>query len=73
MELLQNTIMYSSLFVALYFQVFLFLTFIGWRTVENDAPGFNQEEELPTVTIMIPCWNEETTVEKTIESLLELE
>lgn len=73
MESLQSIIMYSSLFVALYFQVFLFLTFIGWRNREHDeVPGFSDDGALPSVTVMIPCWNEEKTVEKTIESLLEL-
>lgn len=73
MESLQHIIMYSSLFVALYFQVFLFLTFIGWRDTEHDeVSGFSSDSVLPTVTVMIPCWNEETTVVKTIESLLAL-
>lgn len=70
--MLQNTVMYSSLFIALYFQVFLFLTFIGWREHNDDLPGYATDDELPTVTVMIPCWNEETTVVKTIESLLDL-
>lgn len=74
MEPLQNAVMYISLFIALYFQVFLFLTFIGWRNREHDdVPGFTGDADLPSVTVMIPCWNEEKTVVKTIESLLVLD
>ena len=73
MQIVQNAILYSALFISLYFQVFLFLTYIGWRDVKDELPGYASEDDLPTVTVMVPCWNEETTVVKTIHSLLELE
>jgi cellulose synthase/poly-beta-1,6-N-acetylglucosamine synthase-like glycosyltransferase len=70
MEILQHILLYSALFVTIYFQVFLFLTYIGWRENKDDVPGFDRDDLLPSVSIMVPCYNEETTVVGTIESLL---
>jgi cellulose synthase/poly-beta-1,6-N-acetylglucosamine synthase-like glycosyltransferase len=70
MELVHDGFLYTALFLTLYFQVFMLLTYFGWSKKEK-YPGFN-ENDLPSVSIMIPCWNEETTVVKTIESLLAL-
>lgn len=71
MELLQNTLIYTSLFLAIYFQVFLFLTYIGWREHKDTLPGFANDDQLPSVSIMVPCYNEELTVVGTIKSLLD--
>jgi biofilm PGA synthesis N-glycosyltransferase PgaC len=62
-------ILYISIFLGLYFQIFLLLTYLGWREHKDDLPGFS-EEQLPGVSIMVPCWNEATTVQGTIDSLL---
>ena len=70
MELVHDGFLYTALFLTLYFQVFMLLTYFGWSKKEK-YPGFN-ENDLPSVSIMIPCWNEEITVVKTIESLLAL-
>lgn len=70
MDFIQNALIYTSLFLAIYFQVFLFLTYIGWREHKDDLPGFASEDALPSVSIMVPCYNEESTVVGTIESLL---
>lgn len=61
--------MYIPIFLGLYFQIFLLLTYLGWREHKDDLPGFS-EEELPGVSIMVPCWNEGKTVIETVESLL---
>lgn len=73
MHALQNIILYTTLFVSLYFQVFLFLTYVGWREPKDERPGFGGDDRLPTVSVMVPCWNEERTVVGTIESLLALD
>lgn len=70
MDLVHQGFLYVALFLTLYFQIFLLLTHFGWAKKEH-YPGF-AEADLPTASIMIPCWNEEKTVIKTIESLLEL-
>lgn len=62
--------LYIVMFLGLYFQVFLLLTYLGWRKHYDPLPGFHGDETLPTVTVMVPCWNEETTVVATIDSLL---
>ncbi len=70
MELVHEGFLYTALFLTLYFQIFMLLTYFGWSKKEK-YPGF-AEGQLPSVSIMIPCWNEEKTVIKTIESLLDL-
>lgn len=51
-------------------QVFLLLTFlerrkdIKYRTAAVKLPRY------PTVTVIVPCWNEEKTVKRTMDSLL---
>lgn len=60
-----------ALFLALYFQVFTLLTHFIWAK-EKEGVLVN-DSELPTVSIMVPCWNEETTVEGTVKSLLAMD
>jgi len=58
------------LFVALYFEVFLLISFF-----EKRPAGKSRElpRHYPTVTMIVPCFNEERTLGKTVESLLALE
>jgi cellulose synthase/poly-beta-1,6-N-acetylglucosamine synthase-like glycosyltransferase len=65
---------YSLIFLSLYVQIFLLLGLFegaGWRRRPGDA--FVSDQELPSATIVVPCWNEEKTVGGTIESLLALD
>jgi len=65
-----DLITYSALFVSLYFEVFLLLTFIessGKLKEVTPAP-----KKLPKVSIMVPVWNEAQTVAGTLNSLLSL-
>jgi cellulose synthase/poly-beta-1,6-N-acetylglucosamine synthase-like glycosyltransferase len=66
-----DIIVHILLFISLFFEVFVLVTFVEHagklrrnRTMSGD---------LPSTTIIVPCYNEERTVEKTIESLLALE
>jgi poly-beta-1,6-N-acetyl-D-glucosamine synthase len=70
-----NTIVvYIFLFISLYFEVFLLLTYFSKRM------EIKQENQIlkkgtfkyPSVSILVPVWNEATTVSKTIHSLLDL-
>lgn len=73
MDIVRSIFTYTALFLSLYFQVFLLLTYFGWRKKGmEDIPGFASDADLPSVSIMVPCYNEERTVKKTITSLLEL-
>jgi cellulose synthase/poly-beta-1,6-N-acetylglucosamine synthase-like glycosyltransferase len=64
-----------SLFVSLFFEVFLLITYFEIR----DEIKFEKEHagkhltNFPTVTIIVPCYNEEKTVGATIHSLLALD
>lgn len=70
-EILQ-ALMYPFLFLSMYFEVLLLLSFF------ENAKKIKDEESLevthyPTVTIAVPCWNEEKTLAGTLDSLLALE
>jgi cellulose synthase/poly-beta-1,6-N-acetylglucosamine synthase-like glycosyltransferase len=66
-----EAIVYFFLFLALFFEVFIVLSFF-----EKDARrrrGIISHATFPSVTIIVPCFNEEKTVAATVESLLHLE
>jgi cellulose synthase/poly-beta-1,6-N-acetylglucosamine synthase-like glycosyltransferase len=69
-----QTITYIFLFISLNFEVFLLITYFENR---GDINKINEEgtpklKSYPTVSILVPCWNEEKTVSGTIYSLLNL-
>ncbi len=68
--------LYVFMFSILYFQVFLILTLL-------ESKGFSKDKEIkaladqdgakrPSVTIIVPIWNEEKTVVNTVHSILNL-
>src|SRR5581483_12315208 len=61
---------YIGLFLALYFEVFLLLSFPEKRPDQktNVRPSY-----YPTTTMLVPCFNESKTLEHTVESLLALD
>lgn len=70
MSAVLNSLFYVFLFLSLYVQVFLLVTFIENRKKIVIRKGQIKLEDYPTVTVMVPCWNEEKTVARTVESLL---
>lgn len=58
------------LFIALYFEVFLLISFFEKRPAVKSSA---LPKRYPSVTMLVPCFNEEATLEKTVESLLALE
>ena len=65
---------YFLLFGSLYFEVFMLLSFIEQRFSRRLALiSANQPDILPTVAIVVPCYNEEKTIERTLRSLLALQ
>lgn len=65
-------LMYPFLFFSLYFQVFLFLSFLENRKkIKKEAR--REITTFPSVTVAVPCWNEEKTLGGTLDSLLELD
>jgi cellulose synthase/poly-beta-1,6-N-acetylglucosamine synthase-like glycosyltransferase len=71
MQSINDTIAYVFLFLSLYFEVFLLITYF-----EIKEKKFNvlrrTSKATPKVSVIVPCWNEEATISKTIFSLLEL-
>lgn len=70
-----NLILFCSLFISLFFEVFLLITYLEVReelTLEEKRLG-QELKWFPTVTIIVPCFNEERTVYNTLQSLLHLD
>lgn len=63
---------YVLLFIALYFEVFLLVSFLEKRKGRPARAGV-QESALPKVAIVVPCYNEERGVAETLGSLLALD
>ncbi len=63
-----NIIIYASIYVGLVAAVFYILSVIAERG--KKVPLFT-DEELPSVSIIIPAWNEEKSIAKMVESILE--
>ncbi|MDD5165322.1 MAG: glycosyltransferase family 2 protein [Candidatus Pacebacteria bacterium] len=63
------------LFTSLYFEIFILVTYLEHRRNLHNLrhASTHVHPDLPGVTIIVPCFNEETTAVKTIESLLALE
>lgn len=69
-----SLIIYVFMFFLVYYQVFILLTFFEHKHKFSRKPKEHPltDSELPAVTILVPVFNEEKTVEKTIRSLLNL-
>ena len=65
-------IFYILIFLSVYTQVFFFVTFLENRKKIVIRNGKITLETYPAVTIVVPIFNEEGTVEKTVQSLLNL-
>ena len=61
----------TLLFLALYAEVFLLLAFL--ENAQSDKTGKKFAGKFPSVAVVVPCFNEESTVAATIESLLSLD
>lgn len=80
MNYIINALNYSSLFIMVYFSVFLMVTLIDNRRKIKQESTLHHETDieslnnlnLPSVTILVPVFNEQNTVDKTVQSLLSL-
>lgn len=74
MHIISESITYIFLFIALYVEIFFLITYFE---LSSSAPlgGTTRDKrpfKFPSVSVIVPVWNEETTVLKTIFSLLKL-
>ena len=67
-----NVIFYILIFFTVYIQVFFFITFLENRKKLVVRNGKIKLKSYPAVRIVVPCWDEEKTVYKTVRSLLGL-
>jgi cellulose synthase/poly-beta-1,6-N-acetylglucosamine synthase-like glycosyltransferase len=72
MHLVSETVTYIFLFAALYIEVFFLITYFEFREKERKILAPAMPEKWPSVSVIVPVWNEETTILKTIFSLLRL-
>jgi len=72
MASISNVIFYILTFLSVYVQVFFFVTFLENRKKIVIRNGKTKLGFYPSVTIVVPCWNEENTVAETVRSLLDL-
>ena len=62
---------FPFLFLAIFFESFILVTLLSKpaRSARARQPG----SETPTIAVVVPCWNEATTVGATVDSLLALD
>lgn len=68
-----NVIISALAFFAIYAQVFFLITFFEKKRHIVWNPADLELSNYPTVTIAVPCYNEEKTLPKTVKSLLSLD
>lgn len=61
---------YACLFLGLYFEVFLLISFIEKRPAPKTIL---RPRHYPSVTILVPCWNKAKTLGATVRSILLLD
>jgi biofilm PGA synthesis N-glycosyltransferase PgaC len=72
MNTYSSILIYIALFTGLYYQIFLLITFFEKGSEKEKQIKNTYGNSLPEVTIIVPCFNEEKTVTKTVLSLLKL-
>lgn len=72
MTSISSVVFYILTFLSVYVQVFFLITFLENRKKIIIRNGETKLAKYPSVTVMVPSWNEEKTVYKTVRSLLNL-
>lgn len=70
---LSSIILYSLAFLSTFVQVVFLLTFLEKRKEIKIRGGHIELKTYPEVTIIVPAWNEESTLRGTVESLFGLD
>lgn len=73
MDSLYTVIFYVFSFISVYVQIFFLVTFFDKRRHIKWSPNNIELTRYPTITIAVPVYNEESTIVKTVESLLALD
>ena len=69
-----SAFVYISLFISLFFEVFLLITYFEVKDEiqAEDLMLAKGPKNFPSVTVVVPCFNEEQTVIATVKSILRL-
>ncbi len=70
---ISTILFYVLAFISLYVQIFFLITFFEKRKKIEYRKGVTKLSYYPSISVVVPCWNEEKTVEKTLNSLLNLD
>lgn len=73
MEAFLSAVFYVFTFLAVYVEVFFLVTFFERRKEIVSKLDDRPDRVYPSVTIIVPCWNEQNTVKGTVESLLAMD
>ncbi|MBP6908502.1 MAG: glycosyltransferase family 2 protein [Candidatus Pacebacteria bacterium] len=73
MDAIYTIIFYTLSFLSVYVQIFFLITFLEKRRHIVYHPDNLTLGTYPRVTVTVPCYNEEHTINKTVESLLALD
>ena len=65
-------IFYVLIFLSIYIQVFFLITFFERKDKIVKKSKQIHIENYPSITVIIPCWNEEKSIQKTISSFLRI-
>lgn len=72
-ELILSALMYPFLFLSIFFQVLMLVSFFENKKKIDEESFDHPLRNFPTVTVAVPCWNEEKTLPGTLDSLMGLE
>lgn len=73
MDSAYTIIFYVFCFISVYVQIFFLMTFLEKRRHIVHNPENLELDFYPTITIAVPCYNEQETIDKTVKSLLSLD
>lgn len=73
MNAISTVLLYTLTFLAMYVEMFFLVTFFETHKKIESKYDDSPNRVYPPITIIVPCWNEEKTVEGTVESLLALD
>ncbi|MCD8527789.1 MAG: glycosyltransferase family 2 protein [Candidatus Pacebacteria bacterium] len=67
-------LLYTLAFFSLYTQVFFLLSYLENRDImKKQEQRRVADEDLPAVTMIVPCWNEEASVYDSIQSIFDID
>lgn len=73
MQVWEMIILWTVYGISLYFSIFLVLVFLDTRKQFQEEKSSLVVKEYPLVSILVPAYNEEKTIEGTMQSVLEID